>query len=328
MEDNVRKIKLRETRKFSVGAVIIVALIIAIIALLMVGNDKGVFGKRYELRTQMLQTGGLENGAPVQLSGVRVGNVSDVFFVQNDAGSTMVEVHFQVKPDVKEIIRNDSRTFIGTLGLLGDKYLGITPGSPSEAIAQPGSYLPADAPIDFERVIQNSIGVIDDFKVSAKNLAHISARIDSGKGTLGMLVNSSKMYTDITDLLTTIDNIGNKIENNEGTMGKLFNDEKLYNSMTIALDNLSATLDTFEQSEGTLKLLMTDPELYNHIKGTLSKVDTLLYRIQEGEGTAGEMISNRELYEKLNTTVDEVNVLLGDFMENPRKYINLKVSIF
>ena len=328
MEENIRKIRMKETRKFSIGAVIIASFIVILVALLMVGNDKGVFGKRYELRSTMLQTGGLEGGAPVQLSGVRIGNVSEVFFITSESGSTKVEVHFKVKPEFSKIIRTDSRTFIGTLGLLGDKYLGITPGSPQKPVAKPGSYLPSDAPIDFERVIQNSIGVIDDFKVSAKNLAQISARIDSGNGTLGMLVNSNKMYTDAVGLLKTMNQIGEKIENNEGTMGKLFNDPELYNSLALALNNLSETIDTFQTSKGTLKMLMDDPDLYNHVKGTLCRVDTLLYRIQEGEGTAGALISNRELYNKLNTTVDEVNVLLEDFMENPRKYINLKVSIF
>lgn len=328
MEERVRRIRQRETRKVAVGSVIIFAMIIVLGTIYLVGRDQGVLSRRYELRTRMNQTGGLYKGAPILLAGVRVGGVSDIFFVTTEAGSTMVEVVMSVNPQFKEQIRVDSRAHIGTLGLLGDKYVGLTTGNPASKPATPGMYLEADTPVDFERVIQNSIGVIDDFKEGAKSLRSIASKIDEGDGTLGMLVNKPDMYVDIGDLVKMIRKIGEKVDGNEGTIGRLFNDPELYTSLDIALKNLAMTLDTLQTSDGTIKLLMTERGVYDNLITVLSRADTLLTQIEKGEGTAGQIISNKELYEKLTGTLDEFNTFMDDFMKNPRKYINLKVSIF
>ncbi|MFP4458305.1 MAG: MlaD family protein [Candidatus Zixiibacteriota bacterium] len=328
MEEKVKRINLRETKKVAIGTVIIFAILVVLVTIYLVGRDQGVLSRRYELRTRMNSTGGLEEGAPIHLAGVRVGSVSDVFFVTTEAGLTRVEVVMSLSPKYRNRIKSDARAYIGTLGLLGDKYLGLTTGQPNSQPAKPGTYLQSDAPVDFERVIQNSIGVIDDFKEGAKSLRNIATKIDSGKGTLGMLVNNSDMYVDMNGLVKMLHGVGRKVENNKGTIGRLFNDPELYTSLDNALKDISATLDTFQQSQGTLKLLMTDREAYDNMIATLARADSLLYQIEKGDGTAGQFISNRELYDKLNGTVDDMNIFLEDFMDNPRKYIDLKVSIF
>ncbi len=328
MEDQIRRIKIRETRKVSIGAVIVFALLISMVALYVIGTDEGVFQSKFVLKTIMPQTGGLQVGGPVLLAGVNVGNVTNISFIDDEIGLTKVEVTFQVRSSVKDRIKKNSRTFIGTIGLLGDKYLGITAENINDPSVREYDILACNPPIDFEQIIQKGIGVVDDLTAGARNLSSISAKIDTGSGTAGLFINNPDMYIDLDKTFKLINSIGEKVNNNQGTIGRLFNDPSVYTNLGNALKNLSATLDTFQKSDGTVKMLLTNKDLYFKMTNTLTNIDSLILKIQNGNGTAGALISNDELHKQLINSINKVDTLINDFMAHPRKYINLKVSLF
>ena len=88
----IRKIKLRQTRKTLVGLLIIAAILIVMYSIQQISSHEGLFAPKYELRTRMSQIGGLAQGGQVQFAGVQVGNVSDIAFITADNGSTKVEI--------------------------------------------------------------------------------------------------------------------------------------------------------------------------------------------------------------------------------------------
>ena len=48
----------------------------------------------------------------------------------------------------------------------------------------------------------------------------------------------------------------------------------------------------------------------------------------QGEGTAGQLLKDKQLYENMNGAVTELQALLAEIQKDPKKYLNVKVSIF
>ena len=57
-------------------------------------------------------------------------------------------------------------------------------------------------------------------------------------------------------------------------------------------------------------------------------VDQLVTKLNEGEGTAGQLLKDKQLYENMNGAVTDMRALLTAIQKDPKKYLNVKVSIF
>lgn len=319
----------RADRRVAVGGLISAAFLLAMAAIIIVSGQEGLLRHRYELRTRMDQVSGLQVGAPVWLAGVNVGSVSDIVFIPRDStGHTKLEVRMKIKRSVKDLIREDSNARIGTLGLLGDKYVAISLGSLGKRILENGDYIKSTNPIDFEALLSRGVDVFDDITYTVHSFKRIAKKIDEGEGTLGLLVNDPNIYVNLDKLLKIVERMAVKVERNEGTIGLLFNDTTLYWRSQRALSELAALTDTLKRGEGTLKMLLRDPTLYNKIITSVNRVDSLIARIQHGKGTAGALIGDRQLYQQMMNTISGLDSLVNDIRENPGKYIKVKVSLF
>lgn len=322
-------LKRHADRRIAVGGLITAAIFLALVAIIIISGQEGFLRRRYELRTYMDQVNGLQVGAPVWLAGVNVGSVSDIIFIPQDStGKTKLEVRMRIKTGVQPLIRKDSRARIGTLGLLGDKYVAVTPGSSDSLMLKDKDFIKSTNPIDFEELISRSVGVVDDLTASVTSFKSIASKIDEGTGTMGKLINDPILYFDIEDFFAAVQKLADKVNKNEGTIGLLFNDPSLYHNLDSAMLEFAALADTLKSGDGTLKMLLRDPTLYENMIETVARIDTLIGRVQSGEGTAGSLISDKELYNRLVSSVASLDSLVRDIKGNPTKYLNLKFSLF
>ena len=58
------------------------------------------------------------------------------------------------------------------------------------------------------------------------------------------------------------------------------------------------------------------------------RLDKVMAGLQQGEGTAGRLLTDRQLYENMNTAIEELRLLVRDIRADPRKFLNVRVSIF
>jgi phospholipid/cholesterol/gamma-HCH transport system substrate-binding protein len=58
------------------------------------------------------------------------------------------------------------------------------------------------------------------------------------------------------------------------------------------------------------------------------RLDTLTTRLNAGEGTAGRLLQDKQLYENMTQAVAEMRDLFAQIKKDPKKYLNVKVSIF
>ena len=59
-----------------------------------------------------------------------------------------------------------------------------------------------------------------------------------------------------------------------------------------------------------------------------NRVDQVVAGLESGRGTAGQLLHDRQLYENMNRAVLEVRELIAEVRKDPRKYLNVRVSIF
>src|SRR4051795_6290215 len=110
--------------ELKIGMIAVIAIALAVVFVFAVGGQAGFFWQQYTLKTRFPDVQGLKTGAVVRVAGVEIGKVTTVDF----AGSE-VEVVLGIKKEMQARITSDSRASIGSLSLLGEPVIDVTPSS-------------------------------------------------------------------------------------------------------------------------------------------------------------------------------------------------------
>ena len=148
-----------------------------------------MFGDRYRLVGYYENVGGLIPSAPVWLAGTRVGRVESVNLGTREDGQPAVKVVLQIDEDVQERIRADSTASIGTIGLLGDRYVEVSLGSPGEPMLEDGAEIRTASPGNLARVIDTGTEALDNIATLAGNLNEVVEgfqKTSGGEGLAGL----------------------------------------------------------------------------------------------------------------------------------------------
>jgi phospholipid/cholesterol/gamma-HCH transport system substrate-binding protein len=336
--------------ELKIGIVSVVALILASVLIFLLSGEGGFFWQQYSIKTIFPNIQGLKAGAPVRVSGVEVGAVSETNFIGD-----RVEVVMEVSKAHQARITSGSRATLGSVSLLGEAAVDITASSSGTPIAEWG-YVPsgAAAPTIAEVGAQATEGIQEltnllkdvrqgrgtvgrlftdealyrDMNALVHSADRVASQIATGKGTLGRLTNDPKVYNELSDALTDLRAVTQRIRNGEGSLGKLLNDPALANSLTGTTQNVEALTGRLNRGEGSAGKLLTENEFYDRINSMAQRLDTLTTNLNAGEGTAGQLLRDKQLYENMNQAVGELRGLIVDIRKDPKKYLNVKVSIF
>ena len=114
------------------------------------GRMEIIGDKGYKLYAEFSEIGGLKNGASVEIAGVEVGRVKSISLSDYQA-----KIELQINSGVK--IQEDSIAAVKTKGLLGEKYIQISPGGDEKIIPPGGKIRETQPPLDLEKAIGNFI---------------------------------------------------------------------------------------------------------------------------------------------------------------------------
>ncbi|MEQ1870111.1 MAG: MlaD family protein [Vicinamibacterales bacterium] len=336
--------------ELKIGVISIVAITIAIFTVFMLTGGSGFFWQRYSLKTRFTNVAGLNPGSPVRLAGVEIGAVTDVQIV-----GEQVDVVFEVKRDYRPQITTGSVARLGSVSLLGESAVDLTPSSQGTPIPDWG-YVPqgkvAAALSDITDSAGQGIGeltaLIADLRAGkgtagrlltdeqlylelnkfVASASGLTQGIRDGKGTLGKLVTDPKMADTLNATLANIETMTRQLNAGEGSLGKLLRDDSFSKSLTSATTNLDTLVGKLNRGEGTAGKLMTDPALFNQLNSLTQRLDQLVTQLNAGEGTAGQLLKDKRLYENMNSVVSDMRTLVANINKDPRKYLNIKVSLF
>ncbi len=323
-------------RMVRVGILAIVGLVVLAVAVYEVGKVFDIFASRYRLTTVVSSAAGLREGAPVTLAGQRVGQVSAIDFLplEEQTEERHVAVGVAIDEGVRRQIRRDSRAFIRSQGLLGDKYIDISPGTPNTPILREGDTLTAAAVVDLENVLQTASSALDSARLVVGDLHRVTAAIAGGRGTVGRLLQDDGLYLQMTSATSELADVLRQIQDPHGTLGRLVHDPALYDHAAAAIARVDTLTAVALNGDGTLGKLLHDPALYDRAVGTVGALDSALVSfnrvlgaVEGGDGTMARLMNDPALYEQLLKAVVDLQTLIEDVRKEPGKY-KPKISVF
>jgi len=336
--------------ELKIGAVSLFALVMVTITIFALSGEGGFFWQRYPVKTVFTDIAGLKAGAPVRLAGMEVGSVTGVTF-----SGDRVEVLMEVGRENRSRITSGSLATLGSVSLLGEAAVDITASSLGTPVPD-GGYVPSGETTGSIGAVATRAGE------SIDELQGLIEDLRAGRGTMGQLFTNDALYEELAGLVSAAEEVARSMADGEGTLGRLSQDPAVAESLEGALENLRAVTasiragegslgrllndDTFGESltatttnlrditgrvgrgEGTAGKLVTDDQLYERLNSLSGRLDAVLAGLENGEGTAGLLLRDRQLYENMNSTINEVQSLVSDIRADPRKYLNIRVSLF
>jgi phospholipid/cholesterol/gamma-HCH transport system substrate-binding protein len=336
--------------ELKIGVMAVASLILTALLVIAVGGASGFAWQRYALKTHFENVQGLKSGAIVRVAGVEVGKVTRVELVGSG-----VEVRLSIKKENQSRVTTDSFASIGAMSLLGEPLIDVSPASTGTPLKdgdvinarKPAAQLSDVAATANEGIVEatallkdirggkGTVGKLfadeaiyrelDAFIASANA---VTSSINNGKGTLGKLANDSKVHDELQASLKNLNEITRKINAGEGSLGELLKDDKLAKSLNRTSGNFEEISGRLTRGDNTAGKLLTDKELYDRLNGTVSRLDELTKNLNDGKGTAGQLLHDTKLYDTMNSAATELKELIAAIKKDPKKYLNVRVSIF
>ncbi|HJU04666.1 MAG TPA: MlaD family protein [Nitrospiraceae bacterium] len=315
--------------KVKIGIVVVLALAMLIVMIMNLEEGMGLVSRQTRFRAVVDHTQGLKVGGPVRLNGVDVGNVREIGIAKDDA---RVEILFSVATHVAPHIRADASVSIRPLGLLGDKFLDILPGTSSQPSMSQGGVLIGKAEPDVSGLASDASATMGNVNAALQDIQRLLAGLNQGQGTAGKLMTDPGLYDRSQRVLEKLDAASDKsiallskVERGEGTIGQLVTDKEVYARVNRALKDLSDLTSRLNNQNGTL-VKLADPTLYGRLDSLTTRGELLLNKVEHGDGTIGKLVNRDELYTRVDKLLTEVEDLVADVKKHPTKYF--KFSVF
>lgn len=291
--------------------------------------------KGYTLVAGFANLKGLKTGDEVRMAGVKVGAVK-----LTRLADKRVEALLTIEPGTK--IPNDAVASVEQSSLLGSNYLGVTFGTGTNPLLKDGDEIQTKATVDMSEVIsqlgnlgsklEQVIGEIGKsmgtggengnlfqrldtlvtengprLTETINNLQTITGKIKNGDGTLGRLVNDTKMHDELVAAVTEITSAASDartfmadsktivadIKSGKGSVGTLLYDEATANNLKISVQNIRDVTSKIASGQGTLGKLLADDTLYRDAQGVMKKADRALDGLSDqGPITAVGIVAN------------------------------------
>lgn len=197
-------------KKYKLGLFVLIGLSFFFILIFLIGSQKNLFTKEITLSTTFKNVSGLKVGNSVRFSGINVGSVNDIVII-ND---TTVKVDIKLKSNVQEFIKKDSKAFISSEGVIGDKILVVSQGSSKSKEVKNGDLIKSYEPVEFDDILGSIKVSADNAQVITEELAVILIKINEGEGSLGKLINDESMANNLDKTLNNIESSTQKLDEN------------------------------------------------------------------------------------------------------------------
>ena len=348
--------------RLRVGLMVVASLVVFAVAIFFISGQVGLFSKKYRLKSYFPDVQGLKVGTPVRLVGVAVGNVDAISIPPYTDPGRAVEVTLRIATDYQSEIRADSEAALESEGVLGDRFVNVTRGSPQAAILKDGDELAGIPSADMKEIMSNTNDVLSNLRDLSAKLSSITEQVEQGQGSLGRLLSDPSFYNRLSRTAGSAERVVARIAQGEGSVGKLLVDEVFYEKLTSSMERLDRVLVSIDEGEGTLAQFINDPSVYDNLKQFTGQLNSMMSRVNQGEGTLGKLVTDPSLYDRmdrtfqglgtitdriehgegtlgrlatdeslflnLNTASEELRAFAEEFRRNPKKYLRLKFGLF
>ena len=191
------------SNEMKTGVFVLICIAALLGTLIKIGSFN-LFSKGYTIKTRFNFSGGIKKSSPVCLSGVNVGEVQSVRLVY-EGNETVAETVLWLQEGTQ--VRKDSIANVATLGMMGEKYVEIHPGSTGD-VAQPGDLIPGQDPVRMEDLIDIGKKVAGDIGGAAQEIGKTSRDISKVVNRVDGMIEDSRPKIDniVSNLEETSEN--------------------------------------------------------------------------------------------------------------------------
>ncbi len=279
---------------FLAGAIVITAALIFIVGDLSVLFKKG----GYQLSAFFDSAIGLENRAAVRMAGVKIGYVREIRLAKRKG-----QVVMSISPEFQ--VPKGSKATLASLGLIGEKYIEITP-SDAPDYCQPGETLEATPAISFDQLGGLVLSIGEKIEDVSRSLREITGE-ESQTNVRETLQNLNSFSGELNRFMAeNKDDIRAGIQKASQTVQSF--DQRVEGIAKNLDDTIRLVKETVQENRGTLRTNMEKiEELLSQVEESLRLLRNSLEKINRGEGTLGKVVQNPELYDEAESTLRAVN---------------------
>ena len=304
------------TRTVKTGILVCTALVILMVTVFSLGSEQRFWERKVQYEIHFTRTGGLQVGSQVSLNGVVVGSVVEMRFPP-DPAVNYIQVLVNTRGDVAPRIREDTVASIRTYGLLGDRYIELSAGSPEAPPIPPGGLVPSIDPVDVEVLVGRGGDIVSNIVEVTASLKDVLGSIQRGEGLLGAMVRNRELgESTLVDLRNTMANVQKttqsleqileRVNRGEGVLGQLTSNTRENADLVAHARRAVKSLDEFttrlKRGRGAAMQLIEDEAYAKRVLGnldrTLADLASVAAKLDHGQGTLGRLVNDPSLYQE------------------------------
>jgi len=287
------------------GIFVVAGISALILGLYFIGENRNMFGNTFRLYTKFHNVKGLQSGNNVRYAGIDVGTVKNIEIL-ND---TLVRVDIEIEEKLKNVIRKNSMTSIGTDGLMGNTLLNIEPGSSLAPLVNDGDELESMHPVNTDEMLRTLDFTNDNIATISSNLKNITDNIYQSRGTLYTALMDTSLGSNFRNTLENIETVSQNLlratgdftaltadlEQGNGFLGTLLKDTVMTIQMQQAIAeikssterintasaDLQVTMQKINNGDGTIATLLNDTATANHLKRSMVDIENSAHNFNE-----------------------------------------------
>lgn len=209
--------------ELKVGFFVFLALLVLAYLTFQISGSSLMNRRNYKVKVVFGFVSGIEPKAPVRLAGVTVGEVDDINIYYNEEKQNVeVDLTLSLREDIR--IPRNSKAYISTLGLMGEKYVELVPGTKASGVFKTGDVIRGNDPVTMEKLTEVLMSVVADKEIK--------------QSVLETLNNFNQTSEHLKQVSLSMEAIIRNIEEGEGTIGKLLTQDKIYKDLEVLVDDI------------------------------------------------------------------------------------------
>jgi phospholipid/cholesterol/gamma-HCH transport system substrate-binding protein len=286
---------MKKEQYVGLGIFVVVGLLLFTVGIFLIGNRRLLFQQSFEVWAEFSTITGLQDGAPVRVSGKDAGEVLDIEVPPDP--SKKFRVKMRITEEMHPLVRSDSVASIQTDGLVGNKFLSVSSGTKEKPEALPQSTILSQEPFEFTDLMQQA----------SETMKTVNETIDSVQDDLERTLQVTGEM--ITEARQIINETGGDIKGITSSSNKI-------------ASNLNEMLSDVKQGKGTLGKLVTDESLYQSAEAIAKNAEVTSRNIREAAEKANQTIADfrektqKGLGDQASGTLRNLNEVLSDMAEN------------
>jgi phospholipid/cholesterol/gamma-HCH transport system substrate-binding protein len=299
---------LRYSREVTVGVIVTLAILVFIFGTMWL-SGRSVHSSNV-VRLQFANVSGLKRASPVRVSGVNIGKVERIEFL--DVGKVLVVA--SLPPKIRP--RVDAEAKIVSVTLVGDYAVDFDPGRAPEFLP-PGKVILGTQDLGLSgRALElsdraDSILVGAQAIMNRKTADQLRSTLTALEGTLKASERTMRIYSDSTS----------------GPTAELTKTMAAFRQLSIRLDSTLANPAVARTLSNTDTLTRNLAAMTAQMRSTGERLDTLLAAVNRGQGTLGKFATDSGLYYDMRDLSKSMKELLDELKKHPGK-VPVTVKLF